>query len=67
MVDIWGQFAAPFTIDSSAFDRELGPVAPTPHEAAVTSTVAWFSAERSSEPPLPASIEPPIMTRQATP
>lgn len=50
MVDIWGQFAAPFTVDSSAFDRELGPFVPTPHGAAVAATVAWFSAGRSPAP-----------------
>lgn len=41
------QFDRPYTIDATAFETELGPVATTPHTEAVAETVAWFDARRS--------------------
>lgn len=36
------QFEKPFVSDASKFERAFGPFAPTPHEAAISRTVAWF-------------------------
>lgn len=41
------QFDRPYTIDASAFDATFGPLELTPHEVAVTDTLAWLQQERS--------------------
>ena len=40
--DVMGQWEQPFVIDACDFQRTFGPFEPTPHEAAATTTVAWF-------------------------
>lgn len=40
--DIWYQFAAPFVVDSSAFDAAFGALEVTPLAHAVRDTVAWY-------------------------
>ena len=40
--DIWYQFAAPFVVDGSAFDRAFGHLEITPLAQAVTETVGWY-------------------------
>ena len=42
--DIWYQFAAPFVVDGSAFDKAFGPLEITPLAQAVHDTVAWYRA-----------------------
>lgn len=42
--DIWYQFAAPFVVDGSAFDKAFGPLQITPLDQAVRDTVAWYRA-----------------------
>jgi nucleoside-diphosphate-sugar epimerase len=42
--DIWYQFAAPFVVDSSAFDTAFAPLRITPLAEAVHDTVAWYRA-----------------------
>jgi nucleoside-diphosphate-sugar epimerase len=51
MLDIWSQFSRPFTVDTQDFERELGPLPPTPHETAIAATVAWFEDQRRLAPP----------------
>jgi nucleoside-diphosphate-sugar epimerase len=36
------QWERPFVLDASKFQRAFGPLEPTPHPQAVTTTVAWF-------------------------
>jgi nucleoside-diphosphate-sugar epimerase len=36
------QWERPFVVDASKFQRAFGPLEPTPHQQAVTTTVAWF-------------------------
>lgn len=50
MLDIWSQFSQPFTIDSLAFEQQLGPLPPTPHHAAIEATVGWFAGQRRRPP-----------------
>jgi len=47
LADIWHQFDRPFVSDASRFQAAFGPFEPTPHEQAITATVAWFG-ERPS-------------------
>jgi nucleoside-diphosphate-sugar epimerase len=42
--DIWYQFAAPFVVDGSAFDKAFGGLEITPLAQAVHETVAWYRA-----------------------
>lgn len=37
-------FQVPYLVDTTAFDTVFGPFPVTPHEQAVTATVAWFRA-----------------------
>jgi nucleoside-diphosphate-sugar epimerase len=36
------QFAQPFILDSSKFQRAFGPFTPTPHPQAIEETIHWF-------------------------
>jgi nucleoside-diphosphate-sugar epimerase len=36
------QWERPFVLDASKFQRAFGPLAPTSHQQAVATTVAWF-------------------------
>ena len=38
------QFRAPFVIDTSKFQVAFGRLEPTPHDAAVQQTVAWYQS-----------------------
>ena len=40
--EIWYQYEKLFFADTSKFERAFGPFEPTPHEAAIESTVDWF-------------------------
>jgi nucleoside-diphosphate-sugar epimerase len=46
MIDIWSQFSHPFVVDVADFERELGPLPPTPHDTAIPATLAWFTDQR---------------------
>ena len=50
--DIWYQFAAPFVVDGSAFDRAFGSLQITPLAQTVHDTVAWYQATaKGAQPP----------------
>ncbi len=40
--DMQYQWSAPFTVDASAFLRTFGPFQVTPHQDALTETIAWY-------------------------
>jgi nucleoside-diphosphate-sugar epimerase len=44
--DIWYQFAAPFVVDGSTFDRAFGPLQVTSLSQAVRDTIAWYSRSK---------------------
>ncbi len=43
-IEMMHQWTAPFVVDTSAFTQAFGPFTPTPHAAAVATTIDWMKA-----------------------
>jgi len=41
------QQGLPFVVDDTKYQRAFGPFPPTPHDEALTATVAWFRGRGS--------------------